>query len=347
VIKYLGSKRLLLPAITAVVGAVRDARVVLDLFSGTSRVGHALKGAGYQVIANDHNAYAATLARCYVEADRARAPEAEALLAELAQVPPAPGWFTRTYCEESRYFHPANGGRIEAIRNALAARTLDPELEAIALTSLMEAADRVDSTTGVQMAYLKQWARRAHNDLELRLPDLLDQPAAGKGRALQRDAFEAAGVEADVAYLDPPYNQHKYLGNYHVWETLIRWDQPETYGVARKRIDCRERKSVFNSKPRIADAMRRLVAAVRAPTLVVSFSDEGYLDRATMESILATRGEVRVFEHDYKRYVGAKIGIHDPRGRKVGRVSHVTNKERIFVVSAEPERVDWDALEVG
>ena len=211
----------------------------------------------------------------------------------------------------------------------------------------MEAADRVDSTTGVQMAYLKQWARRAHNDLELRLPDLLDQPAAGKGRALQRDAFEAAGVEADVAYLDPPYNQHKYLGNYHVWETLIRWDQPETYGVARKRIDCRERKSVFNSKPRIADAMRRLVAAVRAPTLVVSFSDEGYLDRATMESILATRGEVRVFEHDYKRYVGAKIGIHDPRGRKVGRVSHVTNKERIFVVSAEPERVDWDALEVG
>ena len=197
VIKYLGSKRLLLPAITAVVGAVRDARVVLDLFSGTSRVGHALKGAGYQVIANDHNAYAATLARCYVEADRARAPEAEALLAELAQVPPAPGWFTRTYCEESRYFHPANGGRIEAIRNALAARTLDPELEAIALTSLMEAADRVDSTTGVQMAYLKQWARRAHNDLELRLPDLLDQPAAGKGRALQRDAFEAAGVEAE------------------------------------------------------------------------------------------------------------------------------------------------------
>ena len=33
------------------------------------------------------------------------------------------------------------------------------------IVSLMEAADRVDSTTGVQMAFLKQWAARSYNDL--------------------------------------------------------------------------------------------------------------------------------------------------------------------------------------
>ncbi len=336
-IKYLGSKRLLIEPIVAAVGAHREARTVLDLFSGTSRVGHALKERGYRVVANDHNAYAATLARCYVQADAEDwAAKAERLLAELMETPPAAGWFTETYCVQSRYFHPNNGAKIEAIRNAIAERALEPELEAIALTSLMEAADRVDSTTGVQMAYLKQWARRAHNALELRLPALLPRAEAGKGRALEQDAFEAAEAEADVAYLDPPYNQHKYLGNYHVWETLVRWDEPETYGVARKRIDCRARKSVFNSKPRIEGAMRELVAKVKAPTLVVSFSDEGYLDREAMESILASRGEVRVFEHAYRRYVGARIGIHDPKGRKVGKISHLVNKERLFVVSDDP-----------
>ena len=54
-IKYLGSKRLLIPAILQVIRGLSEVRTVIDLFSGTSRVGHALKGAGYRVLANDHN----------------------------------------------------------------------------------------------------------------------------------------------------------------------------------------------------------------------------------------------------------------------------------------------------
>ena len=51
---------------------------------------------------------------------------------------------------------------------------------------------------------------------------------AGKGEAHGLEALEAArSLEADVAYIDPPYNQHSYLGNYHVWETLELWDKPE------------------------------------------------------------------------------------------------------------------------
>ena len=61
-------------------------------------------------------------------------------------------------------------------------------------------------------------------------------------------APELDGV--DCAYLDPPYNQHSYFANYHVWETLMRWDAPETYGVACKRIDCRSTKSAFTGSSR-------------------------------------------------------------------------------------------------
>jgi adenine-specific DNA-methyltransferase len=335
-IKYLGSKRTLIPALLPIFGSIVSHGAVLDAFSGTARVGHALKRAGYRVVANDHNAYAATLARCYIAADAERHAEpALALIRELNALPGLPGWFTHTYCEQARFFQPKNGARVDAMREWIATRGLEPELEAVLLVSLMEAADRVDSTTGVQMAYLKQWAARAHNELELRLPELLPRASAGPGEAHALEAVNAAAIPADIAYLDPPYNQHKYLGNYHIWESLVRWDKPAVYGVAQKRVDCRERTSPFNSKPRAAAALAELIAAVRAPHLVVSFSNEGYLGRAQLEAMLESRGRVVVFTHDFKRYVGAQIGIHNPKGEKVGAVSHLRNTEYVYVATPD------------
>ncbi len=305
-------------------------RTALDLFSGTSRVGHALKRAGVRVHANDHNAYAHTLACCYVAADarRWRAPAAR-LIAELAVLPGEPGWFTDTYCVRSRYLKPENGARVEAIRMRIAALALEPELEAIALTSLVEAADRVDSTVGVQMAYLKQWAARAQNPLRLRLPELLE----GEGSASCLDAVEAAGrFAADVVYLDPPYNQHSYLGNYHVWETLVRWDAPEVYGIACKRIDVRERGSAFNRRGLIANAFAAVLERVRARRIVVSFNDEGYLELPQLRELLSRRGEVSEVSVDHPRYIGHRLGVYNLQGEKVGTPGPARNREHLFVV---------------
>lgn len=331
-IKYLGSKRALLDRIVpAVRGRLPDGGRVCDLFSGSARVGHALKREGFEVHSNDHNAYAHVLAVTYVQADRDRWLEpASRVLAELAEVTPRPGWFTRTFCEDARFFHPDNGARIDAMRDRIAALALEPELEAIALTSLMEAADRVDSTAGVHMAYMKRWAPRALKPLQLRLPDLLP----GAGRATCLDAVEAADrVEADLVYLDPPYNQHSYLANYHCWESLVRWDKPEVYGVANKRIDVKARKSAFNSRPGIGPALADVVQRLRAPNLIVSFNDEGYLSRADLTDMLSARGHVQVIEIDRPRYVGARIGIHNPKGEKVGAVGRLRNVEHLFVVT--------------
>ncbi|RMD82894.1 MAG: DNA methyltransferase [Candidatus Dadabacteria bacterium] len=338
-IKYIGSKRSLVPVLVACVDALPRIRTVIDLFSGTSRVGHALKAAGYRVLANDHNAYAATLARCYVEADAERVlPEAEKLVREFNRLKGRPGYFTETFCIRSRFFQPKNGARIDAIREAIAAKGLDPELEAVMLTSLMEAADRVDSTTGLQMAYLKTWAPRAYQDLELRVPQVLPRARYGKGRAYCLDALDAAPqLEGDVAYLDPPYNQHSYLGNYHVWESLVRWDKPEHYGVACKRMDVRRRRSVFNSRPRFAGAMRRLLESLRTRAVIVSFNDEGFLARSQIEAMLSGLwnggAEVAVIEIPFKRYVGAQIGIYNPRGEKVGRVGRLRNREFVYIAA--------------
>lgn len=340
-IKYIGSKRTLMPSILRAVGSFESVISVLDLFSGTSRVGRALKAAGYRVHANDHNAYAAALAACYVQADHEDHHRAAAqLIAEFNSLPGKPGYFTETFCERSRFFQPKNGARVDAIREAIAAKSLEPELEAIVLAALMEAADRVDSTTGLQMAYLKEWAPRSYNDLVLRVPDILPRPSAGKCSARQLEAVAAAAeIAADVVYIDPPYNQHSYLGNYHIWESLVLWDKPDVYGVACKRVDCRYRKSDFNSRRYFKAAMRDLLCAIRSKYVVVSFNNEGYLPREEMERLLAEcfgkEAYIGVVENEHKRYVGAQIGIHNPAGDRVGEVSHVRNKEYLYLVSKD------------
>ena len=329
-IKYLGSKRLLVPPIVDLVGSLPGVNTALDLFSGTSRVGHALKGAGYRVTANDHNAYAHVLAQCYVESDAERVTErARELLAHLQTLTPRAGYFTETFCQRSRFFQPKNGARIDAIRDEIAKLDLPSSLEAVALVALMEAADRVDSTCGVQMAYLKTWARRSFNDLELRLPRILP----GQGFAWNLDAADAAERGRwDLVYLDPPYNQHKYRNNYHVWETLVRWDKPEVYGRACKRVDCRAYSSDFNSRRSIGDALARLVRRIDAPYVLVSFNSEGYLTEEELMELLSSAGRVQKHSFGFKRYVGAQIGIFNPSGEKVGKVSHLRNQEHLFLV---------------
>lgn len=341
-IKYIGSKRTLIPLLADIISLLETSGSVIDLFSGTSRVGHALKSRGYQVFANDHNAYAHALGTCYVQADAEdHLAAAEQLVAEFNKMSGQPGYFTDTFCEQSRFFHPKNGAIVDAIREEIANKELPEELEAIMLVSLMEAADRVDSTTGVQMAYLKNWASRALRDIELRVPTILPRAASGKGRAYQLDAQAAAqSLRADIAYIDPPYNQHKYLGNYHIWESLVLWDKPEVYGVARKRIDCRERSSDFNSKRNAGRAMSEVLSTVAAPHMVISFNNEGYFSSGEISDMLSHKRELVIISQDFKRYVGAQIGIHNLKGEKVGKVSHLRNKERIYVATDCPDAAD-------
>jgi adenine-specific DNA-methyltransferase len=336
VIKYLGSKRLLAPSLAEIAGRL-GARTAIDLFAGTTRVGQALRRAGVTVTSNDTAAYSEVLGQAYVEAgeetDRARVRE---LLAHLDALPGEEGYVTETFCRLSRYFQPANGMRIDAIRAEIDRLGLSRHERALALTSLLEAADRVDSTVGVQMAYLKRWAPRAANRLTLREPAAVPGPP---GTAVRRDANELAGdlPGLDLAYLDPPYNQHSYAGNYHVWETIVRGDRPEHYGVACKRADVRERRSAYNSRRHAWAALRDLVQTLPATWLMVSFSDEGFHELDAMEELLEQRGHVVSLSVDAPRYVGARIGIHDPGGRKVGRISHVRNREVVFVCGPDAD----------
>jgi len=341
-IKYLGSKRLLASVLANIAEAI-GARTALDLFTGTTRVAQAFKRRDIRVTAVDSATYAEVLGGCFIATD-ATSVDKDALgrgLDQLNALPGRAGYFTETFCVASRYFQPKNGERVDAIRDAIEARYRGHPLYPVLLTSLMLAADRVDSTTGLQMAYLKQWAPRSHNDLELRAPELL----AGPGDVVRADAMTVVdGVpRVDIAYLDPPYNQHRYFTNYHVWETLVRWDAPEHYGVACKRVDARDEttRSPFNRKREMPAAMQSIIMRTKADVVVVSYNDEAWVTPDQMTAWLREAGHpcIAILGFDSKRYVGAQIGIHNPAGDRVGAVSHLRNTEYVFI-AGPPELVE-------
>ena len=332
VIKYLGSKRRLVPALTSIARASR-ARTALDLFTGTTRVAQAFKSCGIEVTAVDSARYAAVFGQCYIatDSDAVDHRELARAITGLNALAPKPGYVTEVFAGEARYLRPHNAARVDAIRDAIDRDWHGHPYEPILLTSLVEAADRVDSTTGVQMAYVKQWAPRSQQALELRVPRLL----GGPGHALQADACDVAKSKQhfDLAYLDPPYNQHRYTANYHVWETLVAWDAPSHYGIACKRDELRDpsTRSVFNSRRAMPEALHQVIDDLDTDLLVISCSNEGWVGIDELDAWCRPRGHVEVIAFDSRRYVGAQIGVYNPRGERVGKVSHLHNVEYLVL----------------
>ncbi len=331
-IKYLGSKRRLVPVLGDLLTDA-GAASALDLFTGTTRVARAFKERGAVVTAVDTARYSEIFGRCYLEldGDTVDREELAMVLDRLNSLDGVAGYFTETFSREARFFQTHNAERVDAIRNVIEEEFSGSWMYPVLLTSLILAADRVDSTTGVQMAYVKQWAPRSFKPLEMRTPELI----AGSGHAVRGDALELAGSlgSFDFAYLDPPYNQHRYFTNYHIWETLVAWDSPEHYGVACKRLDSRdaETKSVFNRKREMPQALAAVIDAVDAHLIVLSYNDESWIEFGSLVAMMERRGSVRALAFDSKRYVGAQIGIHNPNGDRVGEVSHLRNLEYVLL----------------
>jgi adenine-specific DNA-methyltransferase len=303
-------------------------------------VAQAFKKLGMTVTASDVASYAECFGKTWIELDSEavnRGELAEAL-AELESLPGKEGYFTQKFCVEARYFQPKNGERVDAIRERIETDYRDSWMYYPLLTSLILGADRVDSTTGIQMAFLKGWASRSGNRLELRDPELLP----GVGSSIRGDALEIVKdlPAVDLAYLDPPYNQHRYFSNYHIWESLVRWDKPDTYGIANKRLDARdaEMKSPFNSKKTMSKALAQLIDDLKCDTMVLSYNNESWLSRDDLMDIASKRGHVEILDFDFKRYVGSQIGVFNKAGERVGSPGAKRNIEHI-VIAGEKQTV--------
>jgi len=337
-IKYLGSKRTLLPQLTKLASA-SGARSALDVFTGTTRVARSLKSLGMFVTAIDTASYSEVFAKTWLELDADKVDQKQLLqeIERLSALPGEDGYFTENYCRRARFFQVHNGQRIDAIRNAIERDYRGSWLYYPLLTSLIMAADKVDSTTGVQMAYLKNWSTRSSRPLNLLDPELL----SGTGRGMRADVSSAVASlpKVDLAYVDPPYNQHRYFANYHIWETLVRWDQPESYGIANKRIDVRDpgNKSLFNSKLTMPQALGELIRDLKTKTLVLSYNNESWLSRRELTDMCGSFESVEIVDFDFKRYVGGQIGGYNQSGELVGKPGAKRNLEHLVVAGSKSD----------
>lgn len=256
-IPYIGNKRKLLHLIAEAVEHTGGARGdFVDLFAGSTVVSRWAKKAGFRVLANDWEPYAAQIARGTVALNRppafTRLGGAERVIAALNALPPVDGYVTTHLCprnderpdtrRERMFFTRENGQRIDAIGEQIAAwhaaGQIGDDERAYLLAPFIYAVSYASNTSGVFKGFHRGWGGRTatalyriRGTLRLQAPVLFDNQRANL--ALREDAQRLAGElpavcgrVPDIVYIDPPYNQHPYGSNYHVLNTIALWDKP-------------------------------------------------------------------------------------------------------------------------
>lgn len=329
-IKYAGSKLKLLPSILEL-AAKTDARSVLDGFAGTTRVSQAFAKSGYVVNSNDINAWSKVFATCYLKCDRPKDAFVD-LIKHLNNLQPTDGWFTENYGGQpqkadgiltKRPWQVHNTRKIDSIRDEIDRLEL-PEIDrAVAITSLILAMDRVDSTMGHFVSYLRDWSPRSFKPLELEVPMI--NVNEQEHRVSQSDVFDIARTTTDLAYFDPPYGSNnekmppsrvRYASYYHIWTTVCLNDKPKLFGKAQRRADTSDTvaTSVFEEFRRNPDtkrfiaveAIEELMRVTSAKWIILSYSSGGRATAEDLQESISKIGEVaELVEVDYKRNVMA------------------------------------------
>ncbi len=334
-IKYAGSKLKLLPHILDLAKKTR-AKTVLDGFAGSTRVSQAFAKTGYRVICNDTAVWSEVFGTCYLLNREPRNRYSE-LIQHLNDVAPKDGWFTEHYGGN------ANGGvavqddglkkpwqvhntrKLDAIWDEIDNLSLPTIEKAVALTSLILALDRVDSTLGHFVSYLKDWSPRSYNELNLKVPRLF--PNTEENEVVQSDVFGVADRSVDLAYYDPPYGSNnekmppsrvRYASYYHLWTTICRNDSPKVFGKALRRRDTSDtiaasvfeefRRNPISGRFLAVEAIERLIQSTAARWVILSYSSGGRATADELNNVLSANGKViEVLEVDYKRNVMADM----------------------------------------
>ena len=332
-IKYIGSKLKLIRHILELVKKV-NAETILDGFSGTTRVSQALAKLGYTVISNDIAPWSKVFGTCYLLNTKPK--EAyQPLIDHLNAVPSIDGWFTEHYgghtndgcaIQEDGLKKPwqlHNTRKLDAIRQEIETLKLDPIEKAVALTSLILALDRVDSTLGHFSAYLREWAPRAYKELVLKVPEIFT--SEGDHQVHQADIFELVPrVSVDLAYFDPPYGSNnekmppsrvRYAAYYHLWKSVVLFDKPTLFGKAKRRKDTSDplAASIFEEFRRNDDgqfiavqAIAKLIRETQARWILLSYSSGGRATAQQLNEVMQNSGKLlAVLELDYKKNVMA------------------------------------------
>lgn len=309
-----------------------------DFFSGTTNVARFYKDLGYTVESSDVMYMSYCLQKAYIENNeeplfkkiihtlpqqsmgyKLFASPLDTVVNYLNQIPDVKGFIYNNYTPEGTkeleqprmYFSNENGLRIDAIRQQIETWNKEELLSDteyyILLTCLIETVSFYANVAGVYAAFHKKWDPRAIKRLELRTIKIHNNKKINKVyNSNSLDLLEI--IDTDILYLDPPYNERQYLPNYHLVETIAKYDNPKIKGVTGMREYENKRSTFCNAKTALRD-LETIIQTAKYKYLIMSYNSEGIMPQEEIINMMSKYGTVKLEQFQYARFKSNNNGL--------------------------------------
>ena len=305
IITYIGNKRSLLSFIGKGIDKVRNSLDkkkldIFDVFSGSGIVSRYLKQYSYKLIVNDLEKYSEVISSCYLsnysELDIPFLKDLyESIIYKLYNKPLRSGFISELYSPENdreikrgeRVFYThRNALYIDSARQYI--EQLPYEYRHFFLAPLLSEASVHANTSGVFKGFYKDSSRnvgkfggnngdaliRILGDINLPFPLFSKYECCVEIHRGDSNIIADCIDEVDIAYLDPPYNQHPYGSNYFMLNLITDYIKPDRISEV-SGIPVDWNRSSFNKKAQSFESFRSLVRDIKAKYLLISFNSEG------------------------------------------------------------------------
>ena len=334
IITYLGNKRALLGFIASGVEYAKselkkDKVSFLDMFSGSGVVSRFAKGFASFIVANDLEDYAYIISKCYLANVNKAKFQGLCELYErlkLSENELQKGFLSTLYAPKDEnaitkddrvFFTARNAAYLDTMRARIKSE-IPPEFQHFFIAPLIYEASVHSNTSGVFKGFYKDKSgvgkfggsgqnalSRILGEIKLKMPVFSNFSCPFE--VWQKDANSLAKEldSVDIAYFDPPYNQHPYGSNYFMLNLIANYTEPKDISKV-SGIPKEWNRSDFNKPHKAQDALFELVRATKAKFILLSYNCEGFVKKEKFAKKLSTLGKVFVKEQRYNAFRGSR-----------------------------------------
>jgi adenine-specific DNA-methyltransferase len=226
--------------------------------------------------------------------------------------------YTEAGPDDRLYLTKMNGYKTDYIRkhinNLRENGDLNDKEYRLLLKLLLYAVSSVSNIASVYGAYLKKYKKVALKSLILNwslvesLVDVDDIQHESYNSNISDLLNSKDFSDYEVVYMDPPYVANRsYHDNYHLLETISRYDNPKIKGKTglRELVDT---KSKFCSKRDAFEEFKIVLSKIRSRYIFISYSSESVVSKSDMMELLKSTGwdDVKCYEKQYQRFKSNK-----------------------------------------